>query len=207
MLARIYHERRGSLTTAAITGKQMKRLQTLWGMFARVQKLDAKDREARLGWVAGTLGRQIASFKELSADEAKAAIDAIQKHLPAEMVEKRRPSRDTARAYGMAGRKTENRKSKLEIRMADAGTLQLLANLCTKLGWTRERLDAFLLSSKSPVRSGKIRTLAEANRVIWVLKSLLRRAGPSTEARNLPARMTAAAPPASGGAIAERGLE
>jgi len=43
--------------------------------------------------------------------------------------------------------------------MADAGTLQLLANLLTALGWTRERLDAFRRSSKSPVRSGKIRTL------------------------------------------------
>ncbi len=86
---------------------------------------------------------------------------------------KRRPSRETARAYGTAGRKSAQKSA--EVRMADAGTLQLLANLCTALGWGRERLDTFLRSPKSPVRSGAIRTLAEANRVIWVLKGMLRR--------------------------------
>jgi hypothetical protein len=52
----------------------------------------------------------------------------------------------------------------------------LLDRLLGRLGWTRERLDAFLRSRKSPVRSGAIRTLAEANRVIWALKRMLRRA-------------------------------
>ncbi len=164
------------MTTTAITGKQMKRLQTLWGLFCRQANLDAKDREARIGWVAGAIGRQISSFRELRADEAKTAIDAVQKHLPAEILTRTRPSRRTAHSYGTAG----------------PGTLQLLANLCTALGWTRERLDAFLRSSKSPVRSGAIRTLAEANRVIWVLKSMLRRAEASTQKRSSPASMTAA---------------
>jgi hypothetical protein len=158
----------------AINGKQMKRLQTLWGLFARQAGLDAKDRGARLGWVAGAIGRQISSCSELTAAEGKTAIDAIQKHLPAEMLMRTRPSRETARAYGTAGRKSAHKST--EVRMADAGTLQLLANLCTALGWGRERLDAFLRSRKSPVRSGTIRTLAEANRVIWILKSMLRRA-------------------------------
>ncbi|HLZ93351.1 MAG TPA: hypothetical protein VKQ28_16725 [Candidatus Acidoferrum sp.] len=158
------------MVEASITGRQMKRLQTLWGLFAREAHLEAKDREARIGWVAGAVGRQIASFKELTAKEAAAAIEAVQKHLPPELL--KRASRRTAQAYGTAGRK---RGGDREVRMADAGTLQLLANLCTALGWTRERLDAFLRSPKSPVRSGAIRTLAEANRVIWVLKSLQRR--------------------------------
>jgi hypothetical protein len=63
-----------------------------------------------------------------------------------------------------------------EIRLVDAATLALLDRLLGRLGWTRERLDAFLRSRKSPVRSGAIRTLAEANRVIWALKRMLRRA-------------------------------
>jgi len=42
--------------TTPITGRQMKRLQTLWGLFARQAHLDVKDREARLGWVAGAVG-------------------------------------------------------------------------------------------------------------------------------------------------------
>jgi hypothetical protein len=157
----------------------MRRLQTLWGLFARQAQLEAKDREARIGWVAGAVGRQITSFKELTAAEAKTAIDAVQKHLPPELV-KARASRRTARAYGTAGRRTSAHLSG-EVRMADPGTLQLLANLCTALGWGRERLDAFLRSPKSPVRGGTIRTLADANRVIWFLKSLLRREKKSKE--------------------------
>ncbi len=104
------------MTGSLITGKQLKRLQTLWGIFCRQANRDAKDREARLGWVA----------------------DAIE--------------------------------------LVDAPTLELLHRLLGQLGWTRERLDAFLHSSKSPVRSGVIRTMAEANRVIWSLKRMLRRA-------------------------------
>jgi len=173
----------------------MKRLQTLWGMFARHANLDAKDREARLGWVAGAIGRQISSFHELRADEAKTAIDAIQKHLPAEMLTKRRPSRRTAHAYGTAGRKAKGRSeigAPREIRMADAETWRLLDGLLGKLGWTRERLDAFVRSSKSPVRAHAIRTLGEANRVIWVLKSMLRRAETASNKSDSPASTTAA---------------
>lgn len=158
-----------------ITGRQMKRLQTLWGLFARQAHLDAKDREARIGWVAGAVGRQIVSFKELSSKEAETAIDAMQKHLPAELLKRgARPSRRTAHAYGTAGRKSAHKST--EVRMADAATLQLLSNLVFALGWTRERFDAFLRSPKSPVKSGAVRTLGEANKIIWVLKSLLRRA-------------------------------
>ncbi len=43
------------MTTATINGKQMKRLQTLWGLFCRQSNLDAKDRDARLGWVGGAI--------------------------------------------------------------------------------------------------------------------------------------------------------
>lgn len=159
----------------------MTRLQTLWGLFARQARLDAKDREARIGWVAGAIGRQLASFKELTAEEARKAIDAIQKHLPAELLTKLRAPRGLARAYGTAGRRGGANK---EVRLADAASLELVARLRDQLGWTQERLDTFLLSPKSPLRKTRrdggngraIRTLADANKVIWVLKSFLRRA-------------------------------
>jgi hypothetical protein len=161
------------VSDTAISGKQMKRLQTLWGLFCRQANLDAKDRQVRLAWVGGAVGRQILSCGELTATEAKTAIEAVQKHLPAELLRRTRPSRWAAHAYGTAGRRGADKSA--EVRMADAGTLQLLANLCTALGWSRERLDAFLRSSKSPVRGGTVRTLADANRVIWVLKRFLAR--------------------------------
>jgi hypothetical protein len=159
--------------TSNISSQQLKWLQTLWGIFCSQAKLDAKDREARLHWAAETIGRQIGSFRELSASEAATAIDALQKNLPADFIVKRQPSRHLAQAYGTAGRRGFASK---EVRMADAATLGLLSKKLEELGWTRERFDAFLRSPKSPVRSGAIRTLAEANRAIWALKNIQRRA-------------------------------
>jgi len=160
------------MTASLITGKQMKRLQTLWGLLCRQANLHAKDREARLDWVARTVGRQISSCRELSASEANAAINSIQQLLPPELLTRKRPSRRLAQAYGTSGRRGHDDK---EVRLVDAPTLELLDRLLRQLGWTREHLDAFLRSSKSPVRSGAIRTLSEANRVTWSLKGMLRR--------------------------------
>src|SRR4051812_37983745 len=112
--------------TGPITGKQMRRLQTLWQIFARQGRLDPKDREARIGWVAGAIGRQIASFKEMDKLEAERAIGAIQKHLPAELLRRNRPSRETARAYGTAGRKGYANK---EERLVDGPSLDKIREL------------------------------------------------------------------------------
>ncbi len=165
------------MTTSLITRKQMKRLHTLWGQFCRQANLDAKDRVARLDWTAGAIGRQIASFRELRADEANTAMNVLVRHLPPELYEGKRPARRLAHAYGTAGRRGRVEK---EVRLADVATLQLLSQLVAQLGWTRERLDGFLHSKKSPVRSGAIRTLAEANRVIWCMRTFLRRGKRST---------------------------
>jgi len=156
-----------------ITGPQLKRLQTLWGLFCRQGRgLDARDREARLGWIGGAVGRSLGSCNELTRAEAKTAIDAIEKHLPGEAVQHRRPSKRLAQAYGTAGRKGNK---EAEIRLIDADTWRLLDTLLGRLGWDRERLDRFLRSYKSPVPGGQLRTLAQANKVIWALKSFLRR--------------------------------
>lgn len=165
------------MTASRITGKQMRRLQTLWGLFCRQANLDAKDRAARLAWIADAIGHQLSSFRELTVDEANAASEAVQKHLPPELLQRKRPSRGLAQAYGIAGRRGREEK---EVRLVDAATLELVDVLLARLGWTRERLKAFLHSKSSPVRSGAVRTLAEANRVLWFLKSLLRRGKHST---------------------------
>src|SRR6266852_8993646 len=93
-----------------ISAKQLKRLQTLWGLFCKLKftGLDPKDRGARLGWLAGASGRQLGSAKELTRAEANTAIEAIQKHLPPELLRRARPGRALARAYGTAGRKTSH---------------------------------------------------------------------------------------------------
>ncbi len=157
--------------SSKISPPQLKRLQTLWGLFCSQAQLDPKDREARLHWAADVIGRQVDSFGELSAVEAAMLIDAMQRHLPSELVSRTRPSRRLAQAYGTAGRRGRIEK---EVRLVDAETLRVLDALLGSLGWTRERFDAFLRSPKSPVHSGAIRTLAEANRAIWALKNILR---------------------------------
>jgi hypothetical protein len=156
-----------------LSSSQLRRLQTLWGLFCRQSNLDATVREVRLSWASGAIGRQVYSFRELTAAEAATAIDALQKHLPAELVTRKRPARRAAHLYGTAGRRGRNEK---EVRMVDADTLRLLDALVGKLGWSRERFEAFLKSKSSPVRSGSIHTLAEANRCLWAIKGMLRRA-------------------------------
>jgi len=155
-----------------ISPRQLRMLQTLWGFLCQRSQLDPKDREARLQWVAGAIGRPIASFRELSAGEANIALDAIQKQLPPEMTKRKRPSRRLAHFYGTSGRKGSDG---LVVNLVDADTRRLLDGLLARLGWKSEQFDAFLHSAKSPVRSGAIRTLAEANRAIWALKGMLRR--------------------------------
>ncbi|PYU52681.1 MAG: hypothetical protein DMG48_05220 [Acidobacteria bacterium] len=142
---------------------------------------------ARLVWASGIIERELSSFNELQPDEAARLIETMKEALgqevnPAKRSRQRRPGRDLAHAYGTSGRRTETSN---QIQMVDAPTLELLDRLREQLGWTRERLDGFLHSKHSPVRSGAIRTLAEANRVIWVLKSLLRR-GRNSASMNAP---------------------
>ena len=155
-----------------ISPAQLRRLQTLWGLFCRQAQLDAGDRAARLEWVGKQIGRAIESFRDLTASEANSAIDTIQNLLPSEMVVKTRPRRRLAHAYGTAGRRGQTTN---EIALVDHATLELLNGLLAQVGWTKDHLDSFLRSKRSPVRSGAIRTLAEANRVIWVLKAMVRR--------------------------------
>ncbi len=142
-------------------------------------------RSARLAWASGSVGRELSSFNELHFDEAAQLIERMKTALgqeinPAKRSRQRRPGRELAHAYGTAGRKSESTN---EIKMVDGPTSELLGRLREQLGWSRERLDAFLHSKHSPIRSGAIRTLGDANRVIWCLRSFLRR-GKHSAAKN-----------------------
>lgn len=145
-------------------------------------------REERLAWAADRLNRPLASFAELTADEAATLIDLMKGALgqtvtpPKRRGSWQRPDRDQARAYGTAGRRGQPSK---EIRLVDLPTLELVDRLRTQLGWSPARLEAFLKSSKSPVSGGMVRTLPEANGVIWAMRKMLRRADERTRATSL----------------------
>ena len=142
---------------------------------------DPEDRAARLGWCSHEIGRSVSSFASLSIEEAGQLIDRLKHELGQDSRDsrRRRPARQAAQAYGTSGRRG---RSETEIRLADADTLGLLHRLREELGWTLEQLHFFLHSHRSPVKSGAIRTLAEANRVIWAFKGMLRQRNKRREA-------------------------
>lgn len=167
--------RRGKQPHKKIWPRQLAALQTLYQRHCDLFP-DANQRRARserLAWASRNVGREIGSFLELNKNEAEKLIGFLKAELGQESGPTRRPGRDLAHAYGTAGRRGE---SSNEIRMVDAPTLEILNGLLAQFGWTKERLDFFLHSKASPAKSGAIRTLAEANRVIWALKAMLRHA-------------------------------
>jgi hypothetical protein len=140
------------------------------------------ERKERIAWAADRVGRPLASFSELHADEAARLIDLMKGVLgqkitapsrSAAQSKWQRPDRDQAQAYGTAGRRSSRSN---ERTIVDAPTLDLVDRLRAKLGWNQARLDAFLNSKTSPVSGGVIRTLQDANGVIWAMRKMLRRA-------------------------------
>jgi hypothetical protein len=165
----------------SITGPQLKRLQTLWSQYARHALWDAASREQRIKWASSIVKRQISSFNDLTLMEAKDLITLIQTELgigeTSPAISRRRPGRrikdrEAAHAAGTEGRR--GHRDKLTI--ATTKDFQLIDSQLTDMGWTRERLDAFLRSPSSPLGARRsnpqLRTLADVNRVYWALKRL-----------------------------------
>jgi len=165
--------------------KKVTRLQTLWGHFfthrilpfEKAAKPSAEyRRQLRLGWVAGKLGlEELASFNDLNWEQLDKAIDALQKELPADLVKRKRPSREQAKRYGVEGRRSNGKGL---TGPADGPSLELLGLLRQKAGLTDQaRFEALLRSRSSPTRGRtRLMTQADVNRVIWMLKGMLRRA-------------------------------
>jgi hypothetical protein len=140
------------------------------------------ERKERIAWAADRVGRPLASFSELHADEAARLIDLMKGVLgqkitapsrSAAQSKWQRPNRDQAQAYGTAGRRSSRSN---ERTIVDTPTLALVDRLRAQLGWNQARLDSFLNSKNSPVSGGVIRTLQDANGVIWAMRKMLRRA-------------------------------
>jgi len=168
-----------------ISPGQLKKLQTLWGIAWNAGTASATvagvstvagdaSRIVRIEWLRGLTKRAIQSSKELTRAEATKAIQAVMKMVPEQFRgPKRRMSGQRARELGTAGRRGAAQQStalpgKLE--------LQAIEELKAQLGWDNTRFDAWLRSRYSPVR-GMVRTLADANRVRWALKAILKRTG------------------------------
>jgi hypothetical protein len=163
---------------------QIVALQTLFSAWHSRSISDASDaRTARLSWASAQLGRDIDSFSNLTSDEARQLIDILKQSLGQPLTRQPRPwnrvrARDRAHEAGMAGRKGAR---SAVIHLASSDDLARIDEALQRLGWTKERFDSWLGSGSSPLKkkdgSVAIRTVAEANKVWWALKSMLVRAG------------------------------
>lgn len=167
------------LSSASGRAKLMAALHSLFHSYAASFLQVPSDRQLgrrqRLEWASEALGYEVESFTSLNANDASRLIDLMKARLgqSTDIHRSGKNDRDQAFAYGTAGRKQSQSK---EIQLVDAATMDLIHYLAAQLGWTRARLDAFLLSPTSPLKGAAIRTLSQANKVIWALKNMLRRA-------------------------------
>jgi hypothetical protein len=165
------------MTTQPITSQQMRRLQTLYGQLA-AHAIEGSGRSSRLEWAGNQVGRTIASFKDLTHAEAHQLIDGLQGQLSVKAPAKRRLSREAAHRAGTEGRRDNPYKDAPQ--MVSAADLARIESCYARLGWTRENLDNWLASSRSPLKNRArpvIVTLGDANDVYWALKGMLQARG------------------------------
>lgn len=160
-----------AINKAPINKSQMRRLQTLYGQLA-AHTQEGSDRESRLAWATEHVGRAVASFSDLTAEEGRNLIDMLQGQLGVKAQPRKRLDRDAAHRAGTEGRRGNGSNSSTLVSAQDLARIQYVLDL---LGWSQEQLAAWLASSRSPLgkrSSPKINTLGDANRVWWALKRM-----------------------------------
>jgi hypothetical protein len=160
-----------------IAKKQLTVAQVLWTQYERksldVMAADKEaSRQARLAFAAEVVGRKIASFSELTRYEAHRLINALKKALGLAITAR---SRRSSEDRGMQGRKGSPRHDVI----AGQEDLDRISSALERLGWSQERFAKWLESPSSPLKAtgATVRTQADANRVWWALKRMLRRGG------------------------------
>ena len=162
-----------------ITKPQLARLQVLYGQLAAHEIGLSADRESRLRWASERLQREIASFKQISLDEANFLIDSVQQELGVKVAPRKRPGAAQARRAGLDGR-NDGEEYSATPQIATTDDLARIQRMLDQLGWQQETFRTFLESARSPLakRGDKtIRTTADANKVWWALKRIARRKG------------------------------
>jgi len=162
-----------------INKQQLRRLQTVYGQLVRRDNSLDASRLCRLQWASGLCQREVASFSELTLDEARHLIDIAQGILGVRVPAKRSVSRDQARRAGLDGRHDGKEFSSVP-QIATAEDLARIKRLLEQMDWTQERLASWLASSHSPFskRSNKsILTSDDANKVWWGLKRIAKGQG------------------------------
>jgi hypothetical protein len=160
-------------TGRKITPGQMKRLQVVYGQLARHTQQGA-DRAARLAWASQLVCRPIASFSDLTEEDARHLIDTVQGQLgiKATVRPRRRLDRHAAQKAGTEGRRNHDSD---EITLAGPSEFARIRYVLEMLGWSQAQLEGWLRSPRSPLSrkaTPSISTLGDANRVYWALKGM-----------------------------------
>ena len=135
--------------TTPISAEQLKRLQTLYSQFAAAAgDPRVRSREERLMWVSFLIGHQVASFSDLTGEEAATAIARLQKDIPARKRRPRQPmDRERAERHGKDGR-YDGEQFRNAPKLAEAYDLEQIEGYYHRLGWSRDTFDAWLRSPR-----------------------------------------------------------
>lgn len=154
---------------AKATHRQLAYIHLLWRDRMRLVGLDGhpESRELRHAFVRTVTAGRAQETRQLTAADAAVVIERL-------LTEKCAPlhieDEDMAQAAGTHGRRSYQRNGDLP---AGPPQWHLISTLQEKLGWDHHSLGNFIHHQLGPNRH--IETMAECNRVIWGMKSLLRR--------------------------------
>ena len=159
------------------TKQQIAKVQVVYAQMAKREVGVETTREARLAWASKLLNREVTSFSDLKRGEAIHLIDEAQGALGKAFVPHKLSTREQGRRAGLDGRH-DGEEFAAQPQLVDAAAIQLIQSFYERLGWSRAQFDAWVTSSRSPLgRRKAITTTADANKVRWALKGMLKAKG------------------------------
>lgn len=158
-----------------ISAAALKRLQVLYRQY-EAHSLDVgAAREDRLAWAGARIGRALASFSDLTVEEGISLIDGLQRMIGRKVPSKTPRRRRPLDRYASEKAGTEGRLDQIhaETTLVSEGDLARIQDDLRRLGWDQARLEAFLRSSRSPLKGRQqVLTLSDANKLHWALKHI-----------------------------------
>lgn len=150
-----------------LSQRQLACIQALWARRMRLAGIAGADdgREMRHTYLREVTAGRATSTRDLTLADAKRVIERLLRDAGGQIKDSA-----GARAAGTHGRRGVDRRVSM---LATSEQLELLAGYAGRLGWNRERLDAFIERQLGSHRT--IRTVSDINKVLWPLKSMLRR--------------------------------
>lgn len=159
------------------TKQQIAKVQVVYAQLAKREVGVENNRETRLQWASKLLNREVISFSSLKRGEAIHLIDQAQGALGVAFVPHKLSTRSEARRAGLDGRH-DGEEFAAQPQLAAATEIELIQGFYTRLGWSRAQFDSWLASPRSPLRGKqRIVTTADANKVRWALKGMLKAQG------------------------------